>query len=369
MAISYCRNMKNWLRGEIVPQPKVSVIVPVYNAEKYLERCIRSLTNQTLKEIEILLVDDDSTDGSLRICQQAAQEDPRIQVIHKVNEGAGKARNAALPLATGEYIGFVDSDDFVEPDMFRTLCEKAESYRAELVMSGVLYVGGTMFEKEGDRICKRYFEEDTLFTDKDDLCRLQWGIVGARPEDTDDSQYGMSIWKNLFVNDIIQKNGLTFQSEREMLSEDALFMIDYIACIGTAVGIPQAFYNYCRNEESISKSYKKNRFEKSLVFVHQVESRFQRNGHPEEYSVYIHRFWQAMCRVLCAQEILHAARNRLSYADLKHRLRAICTHEQTIQTLNEYPLGTLPLKQRVFAYAMKYRAYGVLKLLVGLRSN
>ena len=94
-------------------QPKVSIIVPVYNAEKYLDRCISSLRNQTLEDIEIILVDDSSTDASLKLCKKYAEEDPRIKVIHKVNEGAGMARNAALEIASGEYIGFADSDDFV----------------------------------------------------------------------------------------------------------------------------------------------------------------------------------------------------------------------------------------------------------------
>ena len=87
----------------------------------------------------------------------------------------------------------------------------------------------------------------------EDIKKLKMGIVGSLPEDKDDSKYGMSIWKNLFRHEIIKKNGIVFQSEREMLSEDALFMVDYIACIERATGIPEAFYNYRRNENSISK--------------------------------------------------------------------------------------------------------------------
>lgn len=131
-----------------MPQPKVSIIVPVYNVEKFLERCVISLQNQTVRDIEIILVDDSSTDSSLQICNRLAQADSRIKVIHKVNEGAGKARNAALSIATGEYIGFVDSDDYVEPDMYRTLLEKAEEHNSDLVMSGVIFVDGNMFSEK-----------------------------------------------------------------------------------------------------------------------------------------------------------------------------------------------------------------------------
>lgn len=350
-------------------RPKVSVIVPVYNVERYLERCIRSLREQTLQEIEILLVDDSSTDSSLQLCQQAATEDSRITVIHKPNEGAGKARNAALAMATGDYIGFVDSDDFVDAVMFETLYTKAQSANADLVMSGVVFEDGNMFRQEGDRICKSYFKADTVLDTKEQLDCLRMGIVGARPESEDDSQYGMSIWKNLFRHEVIKEHHLTFQSEREMLSEDALFMIDYIACIRKAIGIPETFYHYCRNGESISKSYKHDRFEKSLVFVSEVEKRFALDLQPQDYQLYVYRFWQAMCRVLCSQEILHAAETRLPYRELKKRLQAVCKHELTVRALRAYPLTTLPLKQRVFAYGIKRNAYFLLKLLVRLRSR
>lgn len=350
-------------------QPKVSIIVPVYNAEKYLERCINSLKNQSLESIEIILVDDSSTDSSLEICKKFAAEDSRIKVIHKVNEGAGYARNAALETASGEYIGFADSDDYVEKDMFETLYNKAVQYNSDLVMSGVLFVDGNMFSEKGECIRKTYFDKDTHFETEEALQKLRMGIVGATPEDSDDSKYGMSIWKNLFKTEIIKKNGISFKSEREMLSEDALFMIDYISFISKATGINEAFYNYCRNEDSISKSYKKDRFEKSFVFVEEVEKRFKKDIAPQEYRIYIDRFWQAMCRVLCSQEIMYAESNNVKYSDLKKRLAAVCTHDLTVKTLRSYPLGKLPLKQRVFAYCMKYRLYFVLKILVGLRSK
>ena len=350
-------------------QPKISIIIPVYNVEKYLDRCVDSLKAQTLDDIEIILVDDSSTDSSLDICNKLSENDPRIKVIHKVNEGAGMARNAALEIATGEFIGFVDSDDFVEADMFETLYEKAVKYNSDLVMSGVLFVDGNMFSEKGECSKKLYFDCDTHFETDEELKKLRMGIVGALPDDPDDSKYGMSIWKNLFRHDIIIKNNITFRSEREMLSEDALFMIDFISCISKATGIAEAFYNYCRNGDSISKSYKKDRFEKSLVFVNEVENRFRKDIEPKDYKIYINRFWQAMCRVICSQEIMYARDNNIRYTELRARLKNVCTHSLSTEVFSSYPLNKLPLKQRIFAYGMKYRLYFLLKLLVGLRSN
>lgn len=350
-------------------QPKLSIIVPVYNAEKYLDRCLHSLRNQTLKDIEIILVDDASTDGSLAVCQKAAEEDARIRVIHKKNEGAGMARNAGLDLATGIYVGFVDSDDYVAEEMYRTLLEKAEKYGSDLVLSGILFVDGNMFSESGESVRKTYFDADTHFETKQSLQMLRMGIVGAAPEDADDSKYGMGTVKNLFKNEIIQRNHIRYPSERNTFSEDATFMIDYIACIQKATGIPEAFYHYCRNENSLSKSYKPDRLEKSLVFVNEVEKKFANDISPDLYWPYLYRFWQAMCRVLCSQEILHAADSRMKYSALKKRLQAVCTHSLTVRALRAYPIGKLPLKQRVFAYAVKYRLYALMKLLVTLRSR
>ena len=96
----------------------ISVIVPVYNVEEYLDRCIESIVNQTYKNLEILLIDDGSTDNSYNICDKWAKKDNRIKVVHKENGGVSSARNVGLDVATGDYIGFVDSDDYISIDMY-----------------------------------------------------------------------------------------------------------------------------------------------------------------------------------------------------------------------------------------------------------
>lgn len=113
--------------------PKVSVIVPVYNCEKYVERCIKSLKNQTLEEIEIILVNDGSTDRSPEICRFFQNENNNIFLINQKNGGSSKAREAGINIARGKYIGFVDSDDWVEADMFRCLYEIAQQENADIV--------------------------------------------------------------------------------------------------------------------------------------------------------------------------------------------------------------------------------------------
>ena len=111
-------------------EPKISIIVPVYNVEQYLERCVESLINQTYKNIEIILVDDGATDNSGQLCDELAQRDPRIVVYHKVNGGLSDARNYGIDKASGDYIGFIDSDDFIDDDMYEVLLSNILEYNA-----------------------------------------------------------------------------------------------------------------------------------------------------------------------------------------------------------------------------------------------
>ena len=113
---------------------KVSVILPVYNASDYLHQCMDSIVGQTLKDIEIICVDDGSTDNSLDILKEYEQKDKRVKVIQQKNAGAGAARNNGLSIATGEYLSFLDSDDFFEPDMLEKAYEKAKGSNAQIVV-------------------------------------------------------------------------------------------------------------------------------------------------------------------------------------------------------------------------------------------
>ena len=117
-------------------QPLLSVIVPVYKAEAYLEECVRSIRSQTYENLEIILVDDGSPDRCGQMCDQFAAEDPRIRVIHKENGGQSAARNMALDIATGEYIGFVDADDWIEPTMYETLYGLLTAHNAQISACG-----------------------------------------------------------------------------------------------------------------------------------------------------------------------------------------------------------------------------------------
>ena len=110
------------------PDPKISIIIPVYNVEQYLGRCMESVLNQTYKNIEVILIDDGSKDRSSSMCDEWKAKDDRVVVIHQKNAGAGAARNAGLAIANGELIGFVDSDDWIQLNMYETLINAIKKY-------------------------------------------------------------------------------------------------------------------------------------------------------------------------------------------------------------------------------------------------
>ena len=348
--------------------PKVSVIVPVYNTEKYLRQCIDSISSQTLSQIEIILVDDGSEEECALLCDELALSDPRIKVIHKTNAGLGMARNTGMEAASGEYIGFVDSDDYVKPEMYETLYTSAVKYNADLVVSGICFVGGNTFRQSGDFTEKQYFEEDTVF-ENEDKKNLLLGVVGALPKESEDSRYGVSVCKNIFRRSLVVRENLEFLSERKFMSEDTLFMVDYMKDATRAVGIPGAFYCYRRNDESFSKSYKSDRLGKVLIFLAELEKHIKDTLSKEDYRLYLDRLTQGYARILCSQEIMYAREKKLKYRDLRARLKQICTNETMESVLRSYPWYQLPKKQAAFAFAMKHRLYYIQKLMVLLRAR
>lgn len=349
-------------------RPGLSIVVPVYNTEKYLKRCIDSIVNQTLKDIEIIIVDDGSKENCAAFCDEISKKDSRIKVIHKLNGGLGYARNSGIEAATGEYIGFVDSDDYIEPMMYETLYNAVKKNNADLCLSGISFVGGNMFSESGTDTRKMYFEEETIFK-KEDMKKLLLGVVGALPYEPDDSRYGVSVCKNIFKTSVIYEKGLRFLSEREILSEDTLFLVDYIKSAESAVGVPGAYYCYCRNEDSLSKAYKKDRFEKSIIFLDELEKRIADTIKKDEYEIYLDRLIQGFGRILCSQEIMHARDGKIKYSYLKKRLKEICSEDKIQNVLKSYPWYRLPIKQAAFAAAMKYKLFLIQKLMVILRDR
>ncbi|MBR3835215.1 MAG: glycosyltransferase family 2 protein [Clostridia bacterium] len=221
----------------------VSIIIPVYNAEKTLVRCLDSLLAQTLKNIEIIVVDDGSTDSSPQICDEYAVRFG-IVVIHKQNGGVSAARNKGLEAANGKYIMFCDSDDWVEESYVENFYKCIEKTDVDLVVSG--FVLNDLKEQKTDVFCSE--SDEDLFLEKKGFVKLRELNFLAFP------------WNKLFKKEILQKQEILF---KEGLSEceDLIFNLQYITfCDNGMIIIPQANYHYEFREGSLRSNYHNDRF-------------------------------------------------------------------------------------------------------------
>lgn len=233
---------------------KVSVIVPCYNVEKYLAQCIESLIAQTLEDIEIVLVDDGSPDNSGKICDQYKEQDERIKVIHKINEGVGAARNDGFKEATGEYVIFVDSDDYLPSEALNSLYTKAVQSDADIVIGDVNRVFSNM-EKMA-----HFYAEEFIVTDKAQIQELiktvfyktycPWPYQGS-------AAFGYGGPCNKLVRkQLLDNNEIKFDVQVRGIYDDIIYSAYILAASKTVVYIPVNVYNYRILETSITHTYK-----------------------------------------------------------------------------------------------------------------
>jgi len=227
--------------------PKVSVIIPVYNCEAFLPACIASLRAQSMTEMEYIFVNDKSPDDSLSILRAAQREDPRIQVIDfPRNCGVSAARNAGLEAARGEYIGFCDSDDWVEVGMYARLYEAAQAAKADISFCRVFKDRGEKSEN-----VPLGFETGTRF-DKAAIRRTLIPAMLARETDSDELPLSGYTPRNLFKRSVVET--LRFRPEIRY-AEDLLFIVEAMLRADAAVAVDEAYYHYRFHSGSVTKRY------------------------------------------------------------------------------------------------------------------
>lgn len=321
--------------------PKVSVIVPIYNVEKYLERCMDTLVNQTLKDIEIIMVDDGSPDNCPKLCDEWAKKDSRIKVVHKKNGGLGDARNAGLDVATGKYVAFVDSDDFVSKEMYENLYNEAVNTGADTVFCGnYQYSKNKAIEGKRNLKGRNTFEGSSL----KDFCL---DFIASPIEVKTDWKYEMSVWHGIYSNKLIQKNHIRFRSEREILSEDIYFNQLYLVHTKKIVYVPEPYYFYCDNNGS------------SLTRAKYDSSRYTR----------MLKLYNALCELTKDRDSACMRAKRCLIAYLRgNAYKVIDSHYSYKETLHylkeldnksvwdkiDYPINTLEFHSFVIAFLQKH---------------
>lgn len=267
----------------------VSIIVPIYNVEAYLRECIDSIVNQSYRNIQIILVNDGSTDGSGMICDEYAMKDDRIVVIHQENKGLVAARKAGLQEAVGEYVGFVDGDDYINVDMYELLLDYIISTNSDIVHTGYwLEKGKKKYKKVG-------FDSETLETRKAKKDLIN-GILSL------ENSIEPSICSKLFKRDVIMK-AYKDVDESSSYGEDVVCFISSIINTKKISIWDKAFYHYRIRENSLSHGSGLNAIEKELLLYNNIKDVLLKYGIYEEYryrldyylGMYVMRHMKKLC--------------------------------------------------------------------------
>ena len=318
----------------------VSVVVPVYRAEKYLDDCIRSIVGQSYRNLEILLIDDGSDDDCPRICEEWAAKDDRIRVIHKENEGLGAARNLGISLAKGEFLCFVDSDDFLE----KSAIEDARRREADVVVFGFsdVDIQGKMLESFVSRMEKCRFSGAEVLGEF-----LPEFLAGGRKT----GLFPGVCWC-LFDMALVRRVSWQFPSERDVICEDIFALLDLFSSVGSVEVVPKPLYNYRKSGESLSRRYRGDRVEKGKIFLKMAWKLCEEKGYSEEI------------RASCAEPFLGlvlAAMKRERGRNLRRILEDPLVGEAVRLSRREN------WKKRLLYGAMERKWYGLCEIMLRIR--
>ena len=315
--------------------PLVSIGIPVYNVEPYIEKCLLSVLNQSYQNIEVLIVDDLGTDNSMQIVDALQQSHPKgymIKVIkHLQNKGLGEARNTAIVNAKGKYICFVDSDDYIEPETIELLQREAEMYDTDAVFASSRKI---VYDTNEEVPTFTYQSKEVLIGQDvfaNYLCQdLRWHI-------------GINAWNILFRLDFLRKNNLRFDARKD---EDALFLSDFYSEVQRAVLLPDITYNYVLRPGSIMGNQVREH-----IPTEEIRERFKTDAKMTE-----------RCARLKGRSFydVHCARV------MKHKFRAACVAIRHRRRFTE-PLQDTEIRQEImhpssFSDILKFKRYKLFHL-------
>lgn len=231
----------------------ISIIVPIYNTEIYLANCLESLINQTYKKIEIICINDGSTDNSLNILERYKYKDERIKIINQTNQGVSQSRNNALKDINGEFVLFVDSDDFIDLNTCEFAIDKIIEKNVDVVFWTYIR------EYENKSLTKDIFEQESLLFDKEAVYyKIYRRIFGLYKDELKRPDHGDSIvpvWGKLYKSSIILNNNIKFIDYKTVAAEDALFNMKYFSYVNSAYYEKRYLYHYRKNNNSLTRSY------------------------------------------------------------------------------------------------------------------
>lgn len=339
----------------------VTIVIPIYNVEKYLNRCIDSVVNQTYQNLEIILVDDGSPDQCPQLCDEWAEKDERIKVVHKKNAGLGMARNTGIENATGEYICFFDSDDYVERETIEKCVIKAKQCQADIVCFGrtALKSTGDIINIEIPKMEKNVYEGEEV------QHVILPEVLSFNPHTGKNSNLSASLCSSMYSMQLIHKSGWRVASEREIISEDYYSTLDLYQYVSSVAIISESFYNYCMNEKSLTHTYRKDRYEKIRLFYQKCITLSNQLNYDKEVQ---HRLvYLYIGFTIGALKLV--ARSNDSKKEKLSIIKSIINDEQLLIALHEIEGDWCAKSRKILFFVMRKRWCWVCFVLLSLKNK
>jgi glycosyltransferase EpsJ len=337
---------------------EISVIVPVYRAEDFLEKCVRSLLDQTFADLEVLLIDDGSPDGSGALCDRLAAEDPRIRVFHKENGGVSTARNLGLKEATGTYLAFADSDDWLPKDAL-------EKLHTALVASGADTAGGAHYKVEPDG--REEIEPGALPPGVYGPGEIRTGLVdrllGERMGKPGEVLNGF-IWRFLFTTSLVRDQGISFEGA---YLEDELFLLEYFCGAKKLAMIGEPVYYYLQNPVSVTRRYLPDYMKTFRRFMENKEAVANKHGLGENLPLWRENSNWSGLLIAIGNEF--AASNPASLGEKRRRVKALCREPDMAAAIQAIKPQGLGRNKQMVADLVCKKQFLALSLLYGYKNR
>ena len=332
-------------------QPQVSIIVPAYNVENYIERCLNSLVNQTFKDIEIITINDGSTDKSLELINKYVKEDIRVSVIDLGDEGVSYCRNLGVEKANGKYIMFVDSDDWIDSNMIEAMYKKAEENKLDLVMcSYIREFKDHSKEKIFNLPEEIIYKEDKV---KNELLRKLVGPVKEELSNPEMLDALGTVWGKLYRTDILKENKIKFVDLKEIGSaEDTLFNIFTFNYLSKVMFLNKPMYHYWRdNPKSVTSQYNPKLKEQRKVFFKYISDFIKENNFGQVFEEALNN---RICTSVLGLGLIECSKNnKISRINKIKNIKKIINEEYIRNAYKNLELKYFSIHWRIFYFFIK----------------
>lgn len=343
---------------------KISIIIPVYNVEKYLETCIKSIINQTYTNLEIILIDDGSKDNSLNICKDFEKKDKRIKAIHKENEGVSSARNLGIKESTGNYITFIDPDDYAENNMIERAVNISKKYDADIVQWNSYY------NKENEEIKRKAITNDILKREDEGIKLLQLDILSTIYEEKEN---GISVgpirgvWGKLYKKDIIKD----IEFDKSLYAfEDGLFNLNAFENAKRIVLFNEYLHHYRVNPASVCNSYKSTWTKQTQDILLKVKEFIETKVKRHDKEIFYNLYNALACELFssCLTRCIFHKDNKKTKKEKKIDLKNYIESDIYKQVLKNVKFKYLNNKQKLIIFLAKKKYISIIYYIYVLKN-